>query len=180
MKRNALSDVSPPAIETPHYVGHRERLRARFLDHGAAAIRRLRAARARPLCGASRAPTVKPLAKHLIADVGSFADVIAAPRERLKEFGLKDASIIQLKIIEAAALRLSRSQIMGKPAISSWAALIDYLLGRHGAQAGREEFRVLFSRSQERTDRGTRSSRREPSITRPVYPARDREAGTSR
>jgi DNA repair protein RadC len=142
MKRNALSDVSAPAIETPHYIGHRERLRTRFLDYGAAAFADYELLELVLFAGVPRTD-VKPLAKRLITDVGSFADVIAAPRERLREFGLKDASIIQLKIIEAAALRLSRSQIMGKSAISSWAALIDYCSAAM-ARSGREEFRVLF------------------------------------
>jgi len=58
---------------------------------------------------------VKPLAKTLLAKFGSFAEVVAASRERLSEH-LGDGAIAQLKIIEAAALRLSRTMLMGKPA----------------------------------------------------------------
>jgi DNA repair protein RadC len=87
---------------------------------------------------------VKPLAKTLIARFGSFADVIAARRERLLEVtGVGDAVVHQLKIVEAAAQRLARGQVMGKPALSSWAALLDYCMAAM-ARSQTEEFRVLF------------------------------------
>ena len=87
---------------------------------------------------------VKPLAKALIARFGSFADVIAAPRARLAEMdGVGDAVIAQLKIVEAAAQRLARGKMLGKPALSSWTALLDYCMAAM-ARAPKEEFRVLF------------------------------------
>jgi DNA repair protein RadC len=87
---------------------------------------------------------VKPLAKALIARFGSFAEAIAAPRERICEVdGMSDGAVAQLKIIEAAALRLSKTRVMGRPALSSWAALIDYCAAAM-ARSMTEEFRVLF------------------------------------
>ena len=87
---------------------------------------------------------VKPLAKQLINHFGSYADVIAAPRARLLEFdGVGDAVVAQLKIIEAAALRLSKTRLMGKHLLSSWQALLDYCAASM-ARAEKEEFRVLF------------------------------------
>lgn len=87
---------------------------------------------------------VKPLAKDLIARFGSFAEVIAAPRERLLEVeGVSDGVAAQLKIVEAAALRLSKMRVLGRPAIASWNALIDYCAAAM-ARSPREEFRVLF------------------------------------
>ncbi len=86
----------------------------------------------------------KPLAKALIAEFGSFAEVIAASPARLREVeGVKDGVVAQLKIVQAAALRLSRSRLLGKPALSSWAALLDYCSAAM-ARATAEEFRVLF------------------------------------
>ncbi len=91
----------------------------------------------------------KPLAKTLIARFGSFAEVIAAPRERLSEIeGVGDAVIHQLKIVEAAAQRLARSQVIGKPALSSWAALLDYCMAAM-ARSQTEEFRVPVPGPQE-------------------------------
>ena len=87
---------------------------------------------------------VKPLAKQLIDRFGSFADVIAAPRKRLLEVaGVGDTVVTHLKIVEAAALRLSRTRLLGKPALSSWNALIDYCAATM-ARNSHEEFRILF------------------------------------
>jgi len=65
--------------QPPHYLGHRERLRARFMEAGADALPdyellELLLARTIP-----RRDT-KPLAKELLARFGSFADVLAVPR----------------------------------------------------------------------------------------------------
>ncbi len=87
---------------------------------------------------------VKPLAKALLARFGSFAEVIAAPAQRLREVkGVGDSVIAQLKIVEAAALRLAKTRLIGRPALSSWAALLDYCAAAM-ARAVKEEFRVLF------------------------------------
>ena len=89
----------------PHYAGHRERLRERFREAGAAALSDYELLELVLFAGIPRRD-VKPLAKQLLAKFGGFADVIAAPSDRLSEF-LGEAAITQLKIIEAAALRLS-------------------------------------------------------------------------
>ena len=87
---------------------------------------------------------VKPLAKDLIAQFGSFADVIAAPRARLLEIsGLGEHAVTQLKLVAAAALRLAKTQLLNKPALSSWTALVDYCTAAMARNA-QEEFRVLF------------------------------------
>ena len=50
---------------------------------------------------------VKPLAKELIEEFGSFAEVISAPVARLSKVkGLGDAAITELKIVQAAASRI--------------------------------------------------------------------------
>jgi DNA repair protein RadC len=51
--------------------------------------------------------------------------------------------VAQFKIVEAAALRLARARVMGKPALSSWQALIDYCTAAM-ARDPREQFRALF------------------------------------
>jgi len=87
---------------------------------------------------------VKPLAKALIGRFGSFAEAIAAPRDRILEVEGASASVaIQLKIVEAAALRLAKTRLLGRPALTSWAALIDYCAAAM-ARSQTEEFRVLF------------------------------------
>jgi DNA repair protein RadC len=86
----------------------------------------------------------KPLAKALLTRFGSFAEVIAAPRARLMEVkGVGEAVANHLKIVEAAAHRLAKTQVIGRPALSSWTALLDYCTAAM-ARSHNEEFRVLF------------------------------------
>jgi DNA repair protein RadC len=76
------SDVVQPFVdEQPHYVGHRDRLRERFLAGGPDSLPDYELMEL-VLFAAIPRRDVKPLAKQLLARFGSFADVIAAPRER--------------------------------------------------------------------------------------------------
>jgi len=86
----------------------------------------------------------KPLAKAPLARFGSFAEVIAAPRARLLEVqGVGESVASHLKIVEAAAQRLAKTKVMGRPVLSSWSALLDYCTAAM-ARSPNEEFRVLF------------------------------------
>lgn len=127
----------------PHYVGHRERLRERFLSGGADAMPDYELMELTLFAAVPRRD-VKPLAKALIQHFGSFAEAIAAPRERILEIeGATTSVATHLKIVEAAALRLSKTKLLGKPALTSWAALLDYCAAAM-ARSPREEFRILF------------------------------------
>jgi DNA repair protein RadC len=127
----------------PHYLGHRERLRARFCDAGTDAIAdyellELLLFRAIPR------RDVKPLAKELIKIFGSFAEVISAPRTRLsEEGGLSEAVITELKIVQAAAGRITRGEARKRPVLSSWQAVIDHCRTTMGF-ADKEQFKIIF------------------------------------
>ena len=123
--------------------GHRARLRERFVKGGAEAMPDYEMLELVLFAALPRRDT-KPLAKALLARFGSFAEVIAAPRERLREVdGAGESVVAQLKIVEAAAHRLAKTRVIGRPALSSWAALLDYCTAAM-AREQREEFRVLF------------------------------------
>jgi DNA repair protein RadC len=123
--------------------GHRERLRARFLKGGAEAMPDYELLELALFAAIPRRDT-KPLAKALLKRFGSFAEVIAAPRERLLEIeGVGESVANHLKIVEAAAQRLAKTKVMGRPALSSWSALLDYCTAAM-ARSEKEEFRVLF------------------------------------
>jgi DNA repair protein RadC len=110
----------------PHYHGHRERLRGRFRDAGSDAVTDYELLEL-VLFRALPRRDVKPLAKSLIARFGSFGEVIAAPWARLAEVdGLGDAAITELKVVEAAALRLARGEVQRRHVLSSWTAVLDY------------------------------------------------------
>jgi DNA repair protein RadC len=123
--------------------GHRTRLRARFLKGGAEAMPDYELLELTLFAAIPRRDT-KPLAKALLKRFGSFAEVIAAPRERLLEIeGVGDSVANHLKIVEAAAQRLAKTKVLGRPALSSWSALLDYCTAAM-ARSEKEEFRVLF------------------------------------
>ena len=123
--------------------GHRERLRERFSTGGAQAVLDYELLEMILFRVFPRGDT-KPLAKKLIAKFGSFAEVISAAPERLKELdGIGDRAVAELKLIKAAAERLTRGQINAKPALSSWNGVLDYLRMAQGFDS-REQFRILF------------------------------------
>jgi DNA repair protein RadC len=140
-KPGRVAEQAIPLEELPHYSGHRERLRERFLAGGAGALPDYELLEL-VLFAAIPRRDLKPLAKQLLDQFGNFAEVIAAPRQLLSEF-LTDGAITQLKVVEAAALRLARTQLIGRPALSSWTALLDYCQAAM-ARKFTEEFRVLF------------------------------------
>jgi DNA repair protein RadC len=134
-----MNDASPGNLNA----GHRERLRDRFVQGGPDALPdyellELLLFRAIPR------RDVKPVAKMLLAKFGSFAEVIAAAPARLKEVDyVGDSVVAELKIVEAAALRLSRETMRKKLTLGAFAQVLDYC---RSAMAFREteEFRVLF------------------------------------
>jgi DNA repair protein RadC len=131
------------AEAAPHYHGHRERLRERFLRAGSDALADYELLELVLFRAISRRD-VKPLAKSLLAKFGSFAEVIAAPRQRLAEVeGLGEAAITELKVVEAAAHRFARSSVRQRQVLSSWSAVLDYCRAAM-AFADKERFRVLF------------------------------------
>jgi DNA repair protein RadC len=137
------SDTDDQSSETPHYHGHRERLRERFHGAGPEALSDYELLELALFASIPRRDT-KPLAKALLKKFGSFADVVHAPPARLREVdGIKDASINQIKLIAAAAHRIARGEIRKSIALSSWNDVIDYC--RAGmAFADKEQFRILF------------------------------------
>ncbi len=130
-------------LDKPHFHGHRNRLRERLLEGGADALPDYELLEMTLFRAIPRGDT-KPLAKELLKVFGSFAEVIAAPIERLKQVsGVGDAVVAELKVVEAAAHRLARSRVIKREALASWSAVIDYCRTAM-AHAPREQFRIIF------------------------------------
>jgi DNA repair protein RadC len=143
-----LDDLTAvPPLEkgrVPSYMrDHRKRLRTRFVEGGARAVPdyeflELVLFRALPR------QDVKPLARTLLDTFGDFNRVLSASLDDLQTIdGVGEAVAIELKVVEAAAHRLSRSKVMQRHVVSSWDALLDYC---HTTMAHRstEQFRILF------------------------------------
>jgi DNA repair protein RadC len=132
--------VADPADDR---TGHRERLRARFLQAGPEAMPDYELLELALFRTAPRRD-VKPLAKRLLARFGSFGAVIAAPRARLLEIeGVGETMATELAILAAVGARMLKTEVQKKPVLSSWSTLIDYCRAAM-AFAEREEFRLLF------------------------------------
>ncbi len=136
-------ETSPQADSepAPHYHGHRERLRARFLKPAPKGFRIMNfwncfsSAPFPPRCEAAR--------QDLIARFGSFAEVISPARFLAEVSGLGEAAVTELKIVQAAALKLGQGRVIGRAHISSWRQLVDYCRAAMGFEM-REQFRILF------------------------------------
>lgn len=132
-----------PDRSTDHTKGHRERLRARFRKAGSDALHDYELLEL-VLFRAIARRDVKPLAKELIQVFGGFAEVLGAPVERLMEVkGISRNIATELKIIQAAAIKLGQARVMNRPVISSWNDLLSYCRAAM-ADETTELFRILF------------------------------------
>ena len=144
-----FQDTPPPAPASkgarhPSYIrDHRQRLRERFQNGGADAmpdyeLLELILFRAIPR------QDVKPLARRFLDEFGDLAGLLGASDERLAGIpGVGPAVILELRIVEATAQRLSRARVLSRPVIAGWDALVDYCRTAM-AHASVESFRVLY------------------------------------
>lgn len=138
-----LAESAPAAeAEQPHYVGHRERLRARFLKDFGQAMPDYELVELLLTLAIPRRD-VKPLAKELLAEFGGMPGLIAASGEELAAFGLKEGAITAIKIVHAAMIRSLKAEVETAHVISSWDRLIDYLKISMGREKV-EQVRILF------------------------------------
>lgn len=131
-----------PKDDKPHYTGHRDRLRQRFLA-GPDALPDYELLELILFMAIPRRD-VKPIAKQLIARFGSFSGVVNASIADLSGVtGISENTAIAIKAIQAGALRMMKQDVIGRPVLNSWQRLMDYL---HATMAHeqKEHFRLLF------------------------------------
>jgi DNA repair protein RadC len=123
--------------------GHRARLRDRLEVAGPDALPDYELIEL-ILCRAFSRIDTKPIAKRLINEFKTFAEVINASPGRLKEIeGVGDRAVEELKLIRVAAQRLLKGAIVARPILGSWNAVLDHCRGMH-AYDDKESFRILF------------------------------------
>jgi DNA repair protein RadC len=127
----------------PHFHGHRDRLRARFRQKGAASLADYELLEMALYRAIQRGDT-KPIAKALLKRFGNLSEILGASRERLKEVsGVGDRVVDELKLIKAFAERTAGEAVLKRHVLSSWSALLDYCRAAM-AYEEREQFRILF------------------------------------
>lgn len=130
----------------PDASGHRARLRERLIEGGPDALLDHELVEYLLALAIPRKDT-KPLAKKLIHEFGGFGGLLAADAETLRRRGdLSEGAVAAIKIAQASALRLLKSEIRERPILGSWQALLDYL---HADMAHEpiERVRILFLNS---------------------------------
>lgn len=134
--------------DEPDYLGHRERLRQRFLLGGGRDMPDYELLELLLTIAIPRRD-VKPLAKELIKKFGSFAEVVNAPLEELLLIkGVKENTAAVLKIVRECSIRSSwqRLKAVDAPVISDFDAMVDYCRSAMAYQKV-EEFRIIFLNS---------------------------------
>jgi DNA repair protein RadC len=164
--------ASQPPAEAPFPstgpYGHRARMRDKLLTRGPDALADYELLEMLLFFAMPKGDT-KPLAKALINRFGSFAAVLAAPQQALLETrGLGPHSVAAIKLVQAAALRMARAEVIEQPVLNNWDRLMDYL---HAVMAREktEQFRVLFLDPKNRLIADEAQARGTVNHT-PVYP----------
>lgn len=164
----ALIEPPPPSPAPSGTDGHRSRMRARLLSAGPDAVADHEMLEMVLFLALPRRDT-KPLARALLARFASFAGVIAAPAAELSCIdGLGEAAVAALKLVQAAALRLARAELIDRPVLANWERLMAYLTASL-ARERVEQFHVLFLDSRNRLIADEVQSRGTVNHT-PVYP----------
>lgn len=116
-----------PQAPPPGHLGHRARMRQKLLTAGPDALLDHELLEMVLFLALPRRDT-KPIARDLLHRFGGFADAIAAPLHELRQVeGLGEAGAAALKTVQAAALRLARSELREAEVLNSWDKLIAYL-----------------------------------------------------
>ena len=106
--------------------GHRARLRGRLLAGGADALLDHELVEYLLALAIPRRDT-KPLAKQLLHEFGGIGALLTADAAALARAGVSEGAAGALKIAQASALRLLKAQVLDRPVLASWNALLDYL-----------------------------------------------------
>lgn len=126
-----------------HKLGHRDRLRHRFIDGGDKALADYELLELILFTAIPR-KDVKPIAKDLIAKFGTLHKMFEASIADIATVkGLSENTATFLKSIHAIHKRAMKDGLLNKPVLNNWDRLLEYC---HAAMAedSIERFRVLY------------------------------------
>ncbi len=127
---------------TPHHIGHRQRLKHR-ITHSAEHLADYELLELILFFTIPR-KDVKPLAKELMKKFGNFSSLLNSSKDKLLNVkGTSENLYINFIILRELMNRMLKQKISNKNIISSWTLLIDYLKTAMGGLQ-LEQFRVLF------------------------------------
>ncbi len=129
----------------PDYLGHRARLRERFLKGGGKSMADYEIVELLLTYVIPRRD-VKPLAKELLRKFESLGGIAnASPAKLMEVNGIKENAAVMFKLVHEASRRFSWESLSNTdaPVISNWDAMIDYLRSEM-SYLDVEEFRIIF------------------------------------
>lgn len=130
-------------LSDPHYHGHRERLRTRFVQGGESALADYELLELFLFALIPRRD-VKSLAKALLTHFGSLSTLATASLSELASApGLTRSGAITLRSALAIASRAAQKDMEERDVFADWNRLIDYCYAAM-AREKREQFRVLY------------------------------------
>lgn len=166
--------------DDPHYVGHRQRLRERFLKSGVSGFGDYEVVELLLTLAIPRSDVKQP-AKALIGRFGNLRGILDAPLDELRSVtGIGAVTPVALQIIKAAALLYLQQRSEGLDSLADPARLADFWRMRIGALHN-EVFEVAYLDAAHRLLRDGVETLEEGTIDRAaVYPRRVVEAGLKR
>ena len=112
--------------DKPDYLGHRARVIDKFMSYGHEVFADYEFLELMLMCALPRVD-VKPLAKKLLAEFGSLNGVLtASPEELIKIKGIKNHSVLFLKVVLAACQKLTAEKVKEGPILKDWTNLMAY------------------------------------------------------
>ena len=118
--------------EKEHYLGHRKRLRQRFLDSKTESMQDYEVLEML-LFSAQPRKDMKPLAKRLLNKYKNFAKLINSPEEDLLKIDeVNDAILATIKAIKSATDKVLLSEACDEPVLNNWKKLLDYIRSNIG------------------------------------------------
>ncbi|MDD9912061.1 MAG: DNA repair protein RadC [Alphaproteobacteria bacterium] len=129
--------------KTPHYHGHRERLKQRFKTAGAENLADYELLEL-ILTYAIPRKDVKPIAKALLSKFHTLSATLGAPERELVQIeGIGPSVVTYFQLLEATVIRYRKEHVRERPAFTNRLEILDYLHAKLG-NLTREEFHVLF------------------------------------
>lgn len=168
------------SAETPHHLGHRQRLRERFLKSGLAGLADYEVVELLLTLAIPRSDVKEP-AKRLLKRFGSLRGILDAPIEELGEIdGIGSVTPIALQIIRAAATLYLQQAAEGSEVLSDPVRISAFWRMRIGSLSN-ELFQIAYLDSGYRLLRDGVETIEEGTIDRAtVYPRRVIEAALKR
>lgn len=115
--------MSNPKEIKAHYIGHRQRLRERFLSDSIFQDYELLEML---LFQSIPRKDTKPLAKKLLAEFGNLLNILTASETDLKKFKLNLGTITTIKLVYSISLRITQHSMYEAPTLLNFEKVIEY------------------------------------------------------